>query len=152
MLRRALHNAFYRLLVCVVSVVAFVQCNAPRNVVLFDDVNLGEWCEPAEVVLHKQQGQSVADMSIVLHVNHNFSADTIGVEVAVHTPDSLRYVERVVMPVQVEWGDDKNGFVDVEIPYRRDVSFAVEGDYLISLQPLSVLQGVEAAGVNFQWK
>ena len=152
MLRRALHNAFCRLLVCAVSVVAFVQCNAPRNVVLFDDVNLGEWCEPAEVVLRKQQGQSVADMSIVLHVNHNFSADTIGVEVAVHTPDSLRYVERVVMPVTVEWGDDKNGFVDVEIPYRRDVSFAVEGDYLISLQPLSVLQGVEAAGVNFQWK
>lgn len=152
MLRMALHNAFCRLLVCVASVVAFVQCNAPRNVVLFDDVNLGEWREPAEVVLHHQQGRSVGDMSILLHVNHNFSADTIGVEVVVHTPDSLRYTERIVMPVTVEWGDDKNGFVDVEIPYRRDVSFAVEGDYLISLRPLRGVQGVEAAGVNFQWK
>lgn len=151
MLRRVLHN-LSRLLVSAVSAVVFTQCNVPTNTILFQDVNLQEWQEPAEVVFHNGKANFVGDLSVVLHVNHTFCADTVGVEVVVCTPDSLRFAESVTMPVSVEWGDDKNGFVDLAIPYRRDVRFAVEGDYIVTLRPLSALRGVEAAGVNFQCK
>lgn len=128
----------------------FVQCGAPRHKIIYADVNMREWIEPAEVVLAHKGSAVSGNLSLALHINSTFTADTLSFEIIVKTPDSLRYAEQIKFPVEMETSCDSARVEDLLIPYRRNVRFEVAGDYIITLRPLVPLRGVEAAGVNFQ--
>ncbi|MBR3775393.1 MAG: hypothetical protein IKL12_04720 [Alistipes sp.] len=92
------------------------------------------------------------DLNVTLHINRHFTASDIALEITTLTPDSLRYTESITLPIEAEWPGNNTMAIDVELPYRRDVHFSHEGEYSIILRPLQSLQGVEAAGINFQTK
>ena len=57
-------------------------------------------------------------------------------------------VERVTVPATVEWRGNIRR-TDIRMPYRHNVRFAREGEYIIGITPVVEVNGVEAAGMNF---
>ena len=90
------------------------------------------------------------DLSLVLHINRRFTAKQLDVEIVTMTPDSLRYGERVSLPVNFKWESPTTPMTDVAIPYREDVHLRCKGEYKVTITPLNDVVGVAAAGINFQ--
>lgn len=133
-------------------VLAFVGCAMPDNVVLYTDVNVVKWSDKATVELDYKDEPRTCDMDMLFHINRHFIADTLSLEITTITPDSLRYTEKLCVPVAVEWNDSDSRSVDLSVPYRRDVTLDRQGVYAISIRPVVPVSGVESAGVNFQMK
>lgn len=125
------------------------QCRMVECNVKVVDVDTRLWSEKATVTFVNGDTTSMRDMNVMLHVNRTFEAERVQLEIGMLTPDSLRYCERVTLPVDIEWGVNQQ-YIDVELPYRRNVHLAHEGEYIISLTPVTAVSGVEAAGINFQ--
>lgn len=128
-------------------------CSMPDNVVRYTDVNVVEWQEEAVVQYeNKSDDARLCDMDMLFHVNRHFVADTLDVRITTITPDSLRYTERLYIPVKVEWNKATEYSADVLVPYRRNVTFDKQGVYVIGIEPVVAVSGVESVGINFQMK
>lgn len=130
----------------------FTQCRVDESAVAMRDVSMDGWTEPVTVSYKNTNTAPMRNLNVTLHINRRFTASDIALEITTLTPDSLRFTESVTLPVKAEWPSDNTMAIDVELPYRKDVSFRHEGEYNIILRPLQSLQGVEAAGINFQTK
>ena len=131
-------------------VVCAISCSNEQNIVAMTDVNLTEWDKPITVSLLSEQAESEGDLTIVLHVNRNFKAKQVELEIVSMTADSLRYTERITSEPQIVWPAATAQSVDVEIPYRHRVMMRKAGPYSYTITPLSPLRGVESAGMSFK--
>ena len=149
---QGLNRVLRRVLMALMAVTMFTQCRVAESSVAMRDVSIDGWTEPVTVSYNNTDPTSLRDLNVTLHINRHFTASDIALEITTLTPDSLRYTESITLPVQTKWPSNNTMAIDVELPYRRDVHFSHEGEYSIILRPLQNLQGVEAAGINFQTK
>ena len=136
----------------VLAIALLSSCGVGESVVAMGDVSLEGWNEPVNITYDNSDTSTLLDMDVTLHVNRRFDASSIALEITTLTPDSLRYSESVTLPVRMRWTSNRAKTTDIALPYRRDVHFAHEGEYHISLRPLQNIVGVEAAGITFQMK
>ena len=139
-----------RLLALVVIVATCWGCGVSPVVVSMADVNRNGWSEQVDVCYDNHDTSSLYDMSIALRVGNRFQAKELPLHVVFVTPDSLRYEERVVLPVKAAplQGDSRR--VEILVPYRRDVRLASRGIYGVSITPECSVVGIEAIGVVFE--
>lgn len=149
---QGLNRVLRRVLMALMAVTMFTQCRVAESSVAMRDVSIDGWTEPVTVSYNNTDPTPLRDLNVTLHINRHFTVSDIALEITTLTPDSLRYTESITLPVQAEWPGNNTMAIDVELPYRRDVHFSHEGEYSIILRPLQSLQGVEAAGINFQTK
>lgn len=157
MLRKPSNRVVYRCVVVLAIAFVLAGCGMPDNVVRYTDVNVVEWQEEAVVEYeneydNKSDEARLCDMDMLFHVNRHFVADTLDVRITTITPDSLRYTERLYIPVRVEWSKATEYSADVLVPYRRNVTFDKQGVYVIGIEPVVAVSGVESVGINFQMK
>lgn len=144
MLRRSIS-----ILVAIVATLVCTQCRMADCSVRIVDVNTDMWDDEATITFVNNDTAATRSLDLILHVNKDFEADSISLDITVFTPDSLRYSERVALPVNARWSAEMRQ-TDIEVPYRRNVTFAHEGEYTINMTPVAGIIGVEAAGINFQ--
>lgn len=145
-------QALGRILLSAMAIVLLTQCRVSENNVVMADVDINDWNEEASISYTNKQTESNYDLSIMLHVNRRFKAKELELEITTMTPDSLRYSERVTLPVRFSWEQTSSATSDIDIPYRQSVTLRCEGEYKMVITPLQSVVGVEAAGVNFQMK
>lgn len=143
---------FWMAAMAVLAVTVFTQCRVAESSVAMGDVSIDGWTEPVTVSYTNTDTAPLRDLSVTLHINRRFTAKHVALEITTLTPDSLRYTESVTLPVEAMWPSNNTMAIDVALPYRHDVRFSHEGEYSLILRPLQSLQGVEAAGINFQTK
>ncbi len=145
------HRIVHLMGILIVGVSLMVGCTMPDNRVVCRDVNVGSWHEPMTISFSNEEARH-CDIDLLLHVNSEFKVQQCEFEIETLTPDSLRYVERVSMPVMKEQLLPTGHLFDITLPYRRNVELAKNGEYNITITPLIPLSNVEAVGVNFQLK
>ena len=139
------------LLVAIAAISLLVQCRAEQRMsVAMDDVSIDGWDNPITVTYTNTDQDALCDLGVTLHVNRRFTSQEIELEITTLTPDSLRYSEVVTLPAKAEWPSKQSTTMDIAIPYRHDVRLMHEGEYYIVLRPMHSIEGVEAAGINFQ--
>lgn len=123
-----------------------VGCTTPyRSVVA--DVDAGNWCEPAELILPNVDTLDCYDWQLFVRNDERIAADTFTVRIAVVTPDSLRFEEPffVRLPAQsVPAAVLRETLID----YRRKVRLFRSGDYRLTVEPVRPLRGIEAVGIQ----
>ncbi len=129
---------------CLVSAVG---CVTPHGSVAVD-VDPAAWFRPAELGYENTDTTALRAMNIYLSCNNLFRVDTLTVEVATLTPDSLRHSEHFVLAIPAVESPAALRR-EVEIPYRRDVCLQRPGRYTITVTPVRRVKGVEAVGINF---
>lgn len=134
------------------AVTMFTQCRVAESSVAMRDVSIDGWTEPVTVSYNNTDPTPLRDLNVTLHINRRFNAETIALEITTFTPDSLRYSESVTLPIKETWPNAKATTMDIKLPYRQDVHFGHEGEYIMILRPLQSVVGVEAAGINFELK
>ena len=137
-------------IISVVALLLFTQCRMAECTVVMEDVNINNWCNEVSVSYTNNDTEHNYDLSLMLHVNRRFTAKQLDVEIITMTPDSLRYGERVSLPVNYKWESPTTPMTDVAIPYREDVHLRCKGEYKVTITPLNDVVGVAAAGINFQ--
>ena len=138
--------------VAIIAMLVFVQCRTEQSAVAMGDVSIDGWDNPITVTYKNTEADRLCDLGVTLHINRRFATDSVALEITTLTPDSLRYSEVVTLPAKAEWPSKQSTTMDIAIPYRRDVRLMHEGEYYIILRPLQSIEGVEAAGINFQTK
>ena len=136
--------------VAIIAMLVFVQCRTEQSAVAMDDVSIDGWDNPITVAYTNTDQDALCDLGVTLHINRRFATDSVALEITTLTPDSLRYSEVVTLPAKAEWPSKQPTTMDIAIPYRHDVRLMHEGEYHIILRPLQSIEGVEAAGINFQ--
>ena len=131
---------------------SLTQCRIAESQVAMGDVSIDGWSEPITVAYKNTDTETLRNLNVTLHINRRFKAETIALEITTFTPDSLRYSESVTLPVGESWPNAKATTMDIALPYRQDVHFSHEGEYIMVLRPLQSVVGVEAAGINFELK
>lgn len=129
--------------------VSLSSCSIMPDVVVMKDVDVNDWHEAISLEWENNSEQE-RDLSIMLHVNSLFNAEQIALQIKIYSPDSLYHIEQVVLPCTAELSQTTARAIDVEIPYRRNVSLKHKGKYIVEITPLESIAGVEAAGINFQ--
>lgn len=137
-------------MLCSLAAVLLVQCSKADLSVSMADVETRPWTKSVTVARINEDTTSRYDLNIVLHVNSRYKAEEIALEIAMFSPDSLCYTERVAIDVISSREGITSQSTDITLPYRRDVRLPAMGNYLFTIQPLQPLVGVEAAGINFQ--
>ena len=137
-------------IISVVALLLFTQCRMAECTVVMEDVDINNWCNEVSVSYTNNDTEHDYDLSLVLHVNRRFTAKQLDVEIVTMTPDSLRYGERVSLPVNFKWESPTTPMTDIAIPYREDVHLRCKGEYKVTITPLNDVVGVAAAGINFQ--
>ena len=137
-------------IISVVALLLFTQCRMAECTVVMEDVDINNWCNEVSVSYTNNDTEHNYDLSLVLHVNRRFTAKQLDVEIVTMTPDSLRYGERVSLPVNFKWESPTTPMTDIAIPYREDVHLRCKGEYKVTITPLNDVVGVAAAGINFQ--
>ncbi len=145
-------RAVSKILLSALTILLLTQCRMSECNVVMADVDIDNWSDETELSYVNQQTVQNYDLSLMLHVNRRFRAEQLEVEVTMLTPDSLRYSERVVLPVEFSWEDTTTPTTDIALPYRTDVNLRCEGEYKMVITPQHSVVGVEAAGINFQMK
>ena len=136
--------------IAVATLLLFVQCRTTECSVVMEDVDINGWSDEINLSYTNNDTTNNYDLSLVLHVNRRFTAKQLDVEIVTMTPDSLRYGERVSLPVNFKWESPTTPMTDVAIPYREDVHLRCKGEYKVTITPLNDVVGVAAAGINFQ--
>ena len=131
---------------------SLTQCRMAESQVAMGDVSIDGWSEPVTVAYKNADTEALRNLNITLHINRRFKAETIALEITTFTPDSLRYSESVTLPINEFWPNAKATTMDITLPYRQEVHFGHEGEYIMILRPLQSVVGVEAAGINFELK
>ena len=138
--------------VAIIAMLVFVQCRTEQSAVAMGDVSIDGWNNPITVTYKNTEADRLCDLGVTLHINRRYATDSVALEITTLTPDSLRYSEVVTLPTKAEWPSKQSTTMDMAIPYRHDVRLMHEGEYYIILRPLQSIEGVEAAGINFQTK
>ena len=138
--------------VAIIAMLVFVQCRTEQSAVAMGDVSIDGWDNPITVTYKNTEADRLCDLGVTLHINRRYATDSVALEITTLTPDSLRYSEVVTLPAKAEWPSKQSTTMDIAIPYRHDVRLMHEGEYYIILRPLQSIEGVEAAGINFQTK
>ena len=138
--------------VAIIAMLVFVQCRTEQSAVAMGDVSIDGWDNPITVTYKNTEADRLCDLGVTLHINRRYATDSVALEITTLTPDSLRYSEVVTLPTKAEWPSKQSTTMDIAIPYRHDVRLMHEGEYYIILRPLQSIEGVEAAGINFQTK
>lgn len=136
----------------IIAMLVFVQCRTEQSAVVMGDVSIDGWDNPITVTYKNTEADRLCDLGVTLHINRRYATDSVALEITTLTPDSLRYSEVVTLPAKAEWPSKQSTTMDIAIPYRHDVRLMHEGEYYIILRPLQSIEGVEAAGINFQTK
>lgn len=134
------------------TILLLTQCRMAECNVVMADVDIDDWSDETTISYINQEDATDYDLNITLHVNRRFEAHELELEITTMTPDSLRYSERVTLPVNVTWDNPSVATCDVELPYRQNVHLRSKGVYNMVITPQQSVVGVEAAGVNFQKK
>ena len=110
-------------------------------------VNSILWSDVARITINNSDTTSLRNIDIIIRYNSNFVGDSLRLNVATTTPDSILFREEVVinMPRSVAPSVISNEMV---VGYRRDVLFDKEGEYTMEFSPMSEVEGVKAVGVN----
>ena len=145
-------RAIRKILLAMVTLLLFTQCGSTECSVVMQDVDIDGWTEEATLTYTNKQTELNYDLSVVLHVNRRFTAQQLELEITTMTPDSLRYSEQVTLPVSFSWESPTDITCDVELPYRQNVALRCKGEYKMVITPQQSVEGVEAAGMNFQMK
>ena len=140
----------YRILLSVTSILLCVQCGIAEYEVVMTDVDSHNWEDSATITYENSDTEQSRSLAIMLHVNRQFEADGVELEITTFTPDSLRYSEKVALPVDIVWPNRVVDATDVELPYRRGVNLRHKGEYKITITPRQPIKGVVAAGINFK--
>lgn len=138
--------------VAIIAMLVFVQCHTEQSAVAMGDVSIDGWDNPITVTYKNTEADRLCDLGVTLHINRRYATDSVALEITTLTPDSLRYSEVVTLPAKAEWPSKQSTTMDIAIPYRHDVRLMHEGEYYIILRPMQSIEGVEAAGINFQTK
>lgn len=93
------------------------------------DVDSHNWEDSATITYENSDTEQSRSLAIMLHVNRQFEADGVELEITTFTPDSLRYSEKVALPVDIVWPNRVVDATDVELPYRRGVNLRHKGEY-----------------------
>lgn len=141
-----------KVLFLAMTILLLTQCRMAECNVVMADVDIDDWSDEATISYINQEDATYYDLNITLHVNRRFKAHELELEITTMTPDSLRYSERVTLPVNVTWDNPSVATCDVELPYRQNVHLRRKGVYNMVITPQQSVVGVEAAGVNFQKK
>ena len=145
-------RAIRKITLLIVTLLLFVQCRTTECSVVMEDVDVNDWSEETTLSYTNKQTELNYDLSVVLHVNRRFTAQQLELEITTMTPDSLRYSEQVTLPVSFSWESPTDITCDVELPYRQNVALRCKGEYKMVITPQQSVEGVEAAGMNFQMK
>ena len=137
-------------IISVVALLLFTQCRMAECTVVMEDVDINNWCNEVSVSYTNNDTTTNYNLSLMLHINRRFASEQVEVEIVTMTPDSLRYSERVSLPVNFVWDSPTMPMKDVAIPYRQDVHLRCKGEYKMTITPLQSITGVAAAGINFQ--
>lgn len=111
------------------------------------DVDPNGWRSAAVLRLENADTVSLRDLRLFLRCNDRFAEDSFTIRIAVCTPDSLRFEETFRIDLLRTEGPAALARERI-IPYRSRVRFARKGHYLLSVEPLRPLRGVEAVGAN----
>lgn len=134
----------------VVIAIICCSCNINPNSVAVADVSRSGWVEQIDLVYDNQDTSALYDMGVVLRLSSGFQAKMLQLNMVIVTPDSLRYEERVALPVTVgQWHKEAES-KEIVLPYRQNVHLARQGVYGVSITPEGSVVGVEAAGVIFE--
>lgn len=148
------HNAASSYLRCVAMmllvIATTIACSKQTRIVAMTDVNIAQWSEPATVILKNEEAKAVGELTIVLHVNRNFKAKQVELEIISMTADSLRCSEKIAITPTIKWPTPTAQSVDIAIAYRHNVQMNSVGLYRYTITPLSPLQGVESVGMSYE--
>ena len=136
--------------IAVATLLLFVQCRTTECSVVMEDVDINGWSDEINLSYTNNDTTTNYNLSLMLHINRRFASEQVEVEIVTMTPDSLRYSERVSLPVNFVWDSHTMPMKDVAIPYRQDVHLRCKGEYKMTITPLQSITGVAAAGINFQ--
>ena len=139
----------HRIILGILSCFALSACSIAPDTVVMKDVNVSDWSEAVSIEFNNDSEQE-RNLSIALHVNSHFEAKQIALQIKTFSPDSLYHTEQVSLPCTAYLSQTTARAVDVEIPYRCNVSLRHKGKYIFEITPLESIAGVEAAGINFQ--
>ncbi len=138
-----------RLMVATLISLTTWQCSLDKNHVVMEDVNTTSWDNPISLQYISEEKEP-RNLSITLRVRESFEAEKLAFDITTMTSDSLCYNEQVTLPVDFQWQGNVARSMEIELPYRRNVEFSRNGEYIIRLRPLSPIKGVESAGINFK--
>ena len=136
--------------IAVATLLLFVQCRTTECSVVMEDVDINGWSDEINLSYTNNDTTTNYNLSLMLHINRRFASEQVEIEIVTMTPDSLRYSERVSLPVNFVWDSPTMPMKDVAIPYRQDVHLRCKGEYKMTITPLQGITGVAAAGINFQ--
>lgn len=111
------------------------------------DVNPSRWERTAEIGFDNTDTLSLRDMYLFVRSNGRFVGDTIPIQIAFITPDSLRFEEQFVLRVPPT--QTPAALIgEHEFLYRQRVQLARKGLYRIQITPSHPVRGIEAIGIN----
>ena len=143
-------QSLVRAFVVLIVALLFTQCRTVECTVVMADVDVNDWSDEITISHINSDTTANYDLSVMLHVNRDFKAQQLDVEIITMTPDSLRYTEHVLLPINTEWSSHTIPTTDIAIPYRQNVHLRCVGEYKVTIAPQQSVVGVEAAGINFQ--
>ena len=138
-----------RLTISIIIAVVFCGCSLTQPRVAMGDVSRSGWSEQIDVVYNNRDTSSLCDMNVALRLGVDFASKQLPLHIVIVTPDSLRYEESVVLPVDVELDENRLGSVEVTVPYRKNVHLDRVGRYGLSITPECDIVGIEAVGIMF---
>lgn len=138
------------LFAAVVCLAMCVACGIDQCRVAMTDVDSGSWDDTITVSYENIDTTAVYDLSVVLHVSHDFDLPELPLNIEILTPDSMRLREDVTLATAAIESSEISYSKDVEAPYRRSIRLYRQGIYTISITPREPVAGVESAGVTFQ--
>lgn len=126
------------------SLLWFVSCSSHSTKVEMSDMADYRWSETVELCLDNDDTLSLRDLSIVMRYNRSVSADSVVVDIATLTPDSLRLDERFTLYIP-STGEVQP--VERIFPYRRGARLRREGTYRFTISSQEEVTGVESVGM-----
>lgn len=125
-----------------------VSCRSAESVDMAS-VDPRGWSEAVRVEVENSDTLSLRKISVVIRYNSSFKGSELPLLIAVQSPDSCLFEERVTLPTQ-GLATAKIVSEVASLPYREEVLLARSGDYIFTFTPVEEMCGVEAIGVEIK--
>lgn len=135
-------------IVVALMAVAMYSCIAPQNAQMVG-VDVNSWSKAECIIYENSDTISLRNINLALRYNDDFRVAALPLKIAITTPDSLYFEEIVEFKLQHPTTAMAISTTE-SLPYRNRVTLNKIGAYTFSFEPLSVVRGVEAIGIELK--
>ncbi|MBP3455601.1 MAG: hypothetical protein J6K38_04985 [Alistipes sp.] len=120
------------------------SCSSGGTTVEMHDMDDLRWSEAAQISVDNDDTLSMRTLSVVVRYNRRLQPDSVCVDIATLTPDSLRLEERFTLHIPPT---DEVRPVERVFPYRRHARLMRQGTYRFTITPSDEIAGIESVGL-----